>query len=310
MKGKAPDRFCTDPDLAARIEKRVADGLRVAPGDLERQFAASRGVDRKTVRRAVRELVDSGALMYTYTFGTSYLEPGLSRPYRLTERIVVVPPRTSFIGSGQDVLMTLQHGVSFGTGVHPTTRLTLRAMETALKADVVLGPEASCRALDVGTGSGILAIAAVKMGIPSALGLDTDPCAVFEARENVRLNVLEDKVEITDRHLSAVTERFALVTANLRSPTLGRMLPDLAQRTSPGGLLLLSGIRSGEEDCLVGDAEQRGLRVLDLNRDKGWVCVALSTPLVEVSPNWRRTEPWKDRKTWKSISPGNAPPSP
>jgi ribosomal protein L11 methyltransferase len=107
-------------------------------------------------------------------------------------------------------------------------------------------PETETAVLDIGTGSGVLVIAAVKLGIQTGLGLDLDPCALWEAKANVHLNGLDDRIVISDCPAEDVQETFTLIAANLRPPTLLRLAPTIAGLAGPNGALVLSGIRAGE----------------------------------------------------------------
>lgn len=125
--------------------------------------------------------------------------------------------------------------MSFGTGHHATTRLALRLLADALAPDD--------RVLDVGTGTGVLAIAACRAGAATALGVDTNPDAIRNARENVRKNDVESCVTVRDGSIEVVPEtQYDLVAANITRRVLLNMMPDLLDLVAAGGALLLSGI--------------------------------------------------------------------
>jgi len=97
----------------------------------------------------------------------------------------------------------------------------------------------------------VLAIAAVKLGIENGVGLDIDPCAISEAKENVRLNGLAGRIEISDLAIASVACVFTLVTANLRSPSLAQLAPKIAALTQPHGALVISGLRREDQDGVI-----------------------------------------------------------
>jgi ribosomal protein L11 methyltransferase len=129
--------------------------------------------------------------------------------------------------------------------------------------------------LDVGTGTGVLAIAAVALGMAGGLGIDLDPCALAEARHNVRMNGVHDRLRISDRPFEAVEERFTLVTANLRTPSLIGLSGALRARLAPCGALVVSGMRVEERRVLVAAFEGVGLHAVWEEEENGWAAVLL-----------------------------------
>jgi ribosomal protein L11 methyltransferase len=172
------------------------------------------------------------------------------------------------------VLVHIAAGAAFGAGRHPTTRLALRAVDVALAPT---GGRAQCggRVLDVGTGSGVLAIAAVALGMAGGLGIDLDPCAVAEARHNVRLNRVPDRLRISDRPFEAVEDLFSLVTANLRTPSLVGMSGALRARLAPFGALVVSGMRVEERPVVAAAFEGAGLHAIWEEEENGWAAMLL-----------------------------------
>ena len=124
-----------------------------------------------------------------------------------------------------DIVVNIKAGAAFGTGCHPTTRLALTGLEKVCKNNLIpIGTE-NCRVLDIGTGSGVLSIAALKMGLDQGIGLDIDPCARAEAAENAVLNGLSKRLEISGswNHRSMSTARVGGSDAQL-TVTRGRFL--------------------------------------------------------------------------------------
>jgi ribosomal protein L11 methyltransferase len=160
-------------------------------------------------------------------------------------------------------------GPAFGTGLHPTTALCLDALDDELAA---WRPE---RVLDVGTGSGILALAALYLGVPRVVGLDIDAAAVRVAAENARLNGLSSKFYIVHGGPEALGGSWPLVLANVLAAPLMEMSFTLARRVGRGGRLVLSGIRSS----LAADVEQAyrhvGMRQVRAQSRDGWSALTL-----------------------------------
>ena len=200
----------------------------------------------------LKELVVRGELEYTYEFGSTYLVRSFNKPVRIASHVVLVPVGQSYQPQTDEVVIQIKSGAAFGGGRHPTTRLSVKAIEYVLKQ---MRPDwlgKDCAVLDIGTGSGILAIAAVCLGIQKGLGIDIDPCAIAEAHQNIALNNLENRIVISDRSIDSVDQAFAMVTANMRYPSLGKFYPQISTLTDSGGWVILSGFRPHEQADLMG----------------------------------------------------------
>jgi ribosomal protein L11 methyltransferase len=125
-------------------------------------------------------------------------------------------------------------------------------------------------ALDIGTGSGILAIAAVLIGIKRAVGIDIDSCARAEAKKNIQLNSLEHRIRILDTRVEDIKEAHALITANLRFPTLKQLCPHMAGIMQKNGAVVVSGIKSEEVEDLLDIYGQNGLQCTWRAEEKEW----------------------------------------
>ena len=188
-------------------------------------------------------------------------------------RLVVVPSWLQDEPLRSDELpIVLDPGMAFGTGLHPTTRGCLEL----LQAVSPMPP----RVLDVGTGSGILAIAALRLGASSVHGIDTDPVATEVARANADRNGLAGRFTATAGTLpSEPTERFPLVLANLVAAVLVDLAPRLAAHLAPAGTLLASGIIAPRAGEVIGALRAAGLDVVTRRDDDEWVSLRLeATP--------------------------------
>ncbi len=157
------------------------------------------------------------------------------RPQRIGRRLLVKPSWTTYNVKSGDAVIEIDPGMAFGTGQHPTTAMCLRALEDRMRpGDGVL---------DLGTGSGILAIAAARLGAARVLALDTDPQAVQASRENVAANRVEDVVEVVEGTLpdGARGERFDLLVANISGLTIERLAGALADALKDSGTMVVSG---------------------------------------------------------------------
>lgn len=165
--------------------------------------------------------------------------------------------------------LKLIDAAAFGTGLHPTTALCLEALEDAAQND----PPDSV--LDVGTGSGVLALAALVMGVRRALGIDIDDEALRVAAENARINGLSDRLELTRGGPETISGTWPLVFANVVAAPLIEMAPTLVRRVGHHGRLVLSGIPASVEQN-VDDAYRRvGMHRLRVTSRAGWVALVL-----------------------------------
>lgn len=169
------------------------------------------------------------------------------KPLRIGKRLLIVPTWEDVIEVPGDLVLRIDPGMAFGTGGHETTRLCLELLEQIMENRV---PKSSPSLLDLGTGSGILAMAASLLGCGRILALDIDPDAVIVARENLELNHLSGSIECGTVPLELLTEKYDTILANILAEELVRLAPYLADRMLPGGSLILSGILA-EKESLV-----------------------------------------------------------
>ena len=190
------------------------------------------------------------------------------RPLRVGRRLVVAPAWLAHEAGPGDLLVRLDPGMAFGTGTHPTTQLCLAALEAKLRSgDTVL---------DLGTGSGILAIAAAKLGAAWVLALDVDAEAVRAAGENVVTNGVGDVVRVEQGSLARGLEigPWDLVICNILASVIVKLFADgLAQTVAPGGALILSGILEYQAEEVEQAAQGAGLSVAERNQSGEWVAM-------------------------------------
>ena len=179
-------------------------------------------------------------------------------------RITISPRPDSLPADADSIAIVVVPSMGFGTGHHATTRLCLAALQDVALAGRVV--------LDVGTGSGVLAMAARRLGAARAVGIDSDPDAIESARDNLALNPAVDEVEFVLADLSASPLPSAdVVTANLTGALLIRSAPLLLEAVRDGGVLILSGILAPERDAVreaFADAT-----VIDESHEDEWVAV-------------------------------------
>lgn len=188
------------------------------------------------------------------------------RPEPITEKLMVLPAWEPVPRSCVGHVIRIDPGPAFGTGQHPTSRMCLEAMEK-------LSPSGSWTMLDVGTGSGILAIYGAKLGALRVQAIDIDPEAIRWAERNVELNDLSGAIEISSRALEKWEERFTLVAANLTLDVILNLLPLFPRLLIPDGWVILSGILRDQVKDLEGRLTEHGLHEDQVIYQGEWACV-------------------------------------
>lgn len=190
---------------------------------------------------------------------------------RIGERIVIVPSWLDYTPQAGDVVLHLDPGMAFGTGLHPTTRLCLHLLEQHIQPGQ--------RVLDVGTGSGILAIAAAKLGAASVLALDNDPVAVDVCQTNVERNQQPSSINVLLGSLGIdpcppeLTAPFDLIVANIIADVLIVLAPELAAALAPGGTIISSGIIYERDSEVALALASAGLHLRTRNSEGDWVAL-------------------------------------
>ncbi|HKK90377.1 MAG TPA: 50S ribosomal protein L11 methyltransferase [Desulfobacteraceae bacterium] len=187
---------------------------------------------------------------------------------RITDRIVVKPAWRDFDAEPGDIIVEIDPGMAFGTGTHETTSMCLAMIEEYL--------EPGNSFFDVGTGSGILMIAAAKLGAKRMTGIDNDEVAVAIARENLEKNripsetyqVLHNTIEHTD------VEPFDLVTANILAEVIIDILPDIRKRVKPGGTAVFSGIIQEKKEAVLSELAKNDFCVISTRTMGEWVALS------------------------------------
>ena len=186
-------------------------------------------------------------------------------PEKVSEKFVVKPTWREYTPEADELIIELDPGRAFGTGSHPTTSLCLKLMEENIsEGDSVI---------DVGTGSGILMIAADRLGASEIYGTDIDELAVESAKENLELNnISEDKAKVYKGDLISVVEnkKFDVVVANILADVLLILLHDISKVVKPNGKIIFSGIIEDKCELLRREVESLGFTVEEIKVDKEW----------------------------------------
>lgn len=188
------------------------------------------------------------------------------KPFRLGKRLVVKPSWEEYHALPGDLLMELDPGMAFGTGSHETTALCVELIEKYAQGGSLV---------DIGTGSGILSIAAARLGVSPVTAVDIDPVAVKVARENVRRNGLEKEIAVFQGDLTqGLYKVHDMAVANILADVILLLLPSLHLVLKKGGIFLCSGIIKDREQDVLDALKQGGYTVLETQHKKDWCAIA------------------------------------
>ncbi len=185
---------------------------------------------------------------------------------KIGEKIVVCPSWEEYTPKQTDIVISLDPGTAFGAGNHPTSRLCIKALEKYVSGNETLA--------DIGTGSGILAIAASKLGIKSGLGVDNDASVIDIAKENARKNNVDNLI-FYEGSTQDIKDTYDLVTVNILARIIIQILPEIYAVCAQGGITILSGIIKKQEADVVKAATEVGFNLLEILEQDDWVSIIL-----------------------------------
>lgn len=196
-------------------------------------------------------------------------------PVRITRMLTIVPSWEAYQTSDPlEKIITLDPGMAFGTGTHPTTSLALQALETVLRGGETL--------LDVGTGSGVLSIAAKYLGAKEVYAYDLDEVAVRAAKENMDMNeVVKDVHVAANDLLNGITIESDVIVANILADIILLMIPDAWRLLKQTGRLIVSGIIEEKKQMVIDAMKEQGFVVDQIFQQKDWYAIILKKPEVE-----------------------------
>lgn len=189
-------------------------------------------------------------------------------PVKIGDLIVIKPSWEEYNASPVDIIIELDPGMAFGTGTHPTTAMCVRQLE-----EIITG---GMEVFDVGTGSGVLAITAAKLGATKVRAVDFDPTAVRIAKENVKINDVSDLVQVAESDLLKGIEGQAdVIIANIIADIIIRLLDDIPHKLKKGGTLLASGIIADRLADVTEAVIDHGLTVDKVVEEGGWAAMVI-----------------------------------
>lgn len=190
-------------------------------------------------------------------------------PIAITKNLIIAPSWEQYQAKGSEKVIIMDPGMAFGTGHHATTELVLQVME-----DVIFSHSGFDSALDVGTGTGVLGMAAALFGVKRVHGIDNDPVAVEVAAENIKKNNLTDVMSVGREDVTEIEDENSLVVANIVHDVLFEMARDLTRLTADYGWLILSGILQGEQEkSIIEVYDKRGFSCTMQKYKEEWVAL-------------------------------------
>ena len=234
---------------------------------------------KNCVETLIRYLEDMGNHEAWYDFAVSesladdndwlYKWQEYFKPTRVSKRVVVKPTWENYEAKANELVIEIDPGMAFGTGTHETTSMCIKALEKYVNAEDIV--------LDVGCGSGILAIAAALLGCKEALGVEIDTDAVEVAKGNVELNHLSDKILVQYGDLTkGIDYKADIVVANLMADLVIMLTPDVAKHLNPAGVYISSGILNEKETIVSKAIEDAGFTIKEVLHDGEWCCIVAS----------------------------------
>ncbi|WP_413380123.1 50S ribosomal protein L11 methyltransferase [Alkalihalobacillus sp. 1P02AB] len=188
------------------------------------------------------------------------------KPVKVSQHVTIVPTWEEYTPYEGEMIIELDPGMAFGTGTHPTTVLCIQALEKVLKGNESV--------VDVGTGSGVLSIAAAKLGASQILSMDLDEVAVQSARANIELNQLSNQIEVKQNNLlEGVSGPHDVIVANILAEIIVRFTQDAAAILKPGGRFITSGIIKRKKQEVKGSLLEAGFIIEEVVEMEDWVAI-------------------------------------
>ena len=189
------------------------------------------------------------------------------KPTKASEHVIICPSWEECERKKDDILITLDPGSAFGTGTHATTQLCIQAIEKYLKK----GDEVA----DIGTGSGILAITAIKFGAAHAIAIDNDPLVIDVAKDNAQMNNVFNKIDFMHATADMLIEQYDFVCANILHNVLAEIMGDLKNIMKPNAHMVLSGILDEKKDIVLEAVKKQNLNVVEILHQEQWVAIVV-----------------------------------
>lgn len=187
------------------------------------------------------------------------------KPTKVGDKFIIKPLWEEYEAKEGEIILHMDPGMAFGTGTHETTRMCLEAVEDYMRKDTTV--------FDIGTGSGILAIGASKLGAKEVIGVDLDIVAVNSAKENVGYNDLKNVTILHGNLMDVVEGNADIIVANIIAEVILILIDDVKKKLNDGGIFISSGIIKEKEAMVKEGLASKGFDILETRREGEWVCI-------------------------------------
>ena len=264
----------TDRDVALSIV--FESSIKLTPQTYIKEIKSKFDISLMEAKKVLQQFIDEQELCYQYHFGATYIEKSFLKPVRISNHFVLRP--SGIHGCSKkpdDIGIIIEQGISFGSGQHPTTQLCLQAIDYCFFDCQMFENTENLISADIGTGSGVLALALCKAGVCSCRAYEIDPISVHEARKNVVHNQLEQRIQVLDMFMPESKDTYDIICANLRFPTLKTLSDMIESSLKNNGIAIISGVREWEKQDLISQFSNIGLNAIWQADDKNWSAFVL-----------------------------------
>lgn len=259
-------------DQEAVLDLLFESEVRLTAKQYIHKIADHQSVSPRDAAKIVKTLIQAQELSYVDLYGSTYIEKSFLRPVRITPNFLVKPP--GFSSDANALQINILPGISFGSGQHPTTRLCLKALDVCIFEQKRFSLPCDGLCADIGTGSGILAVAMILSGFLKCRAYEIDRVSVNEAKKNVHANHLSDRIQVIDDCFVSIPAAISLICANLRYPTLAGLSSIIRDSLKPGAVAVLSGFREWEKEDLFAVYRKTGMELIWEETQNQWSAAA------------------------------------
>lgn len=221
-------------------------------------------------KKILQQLIDEQELSYHYLYGATYVEKSFLKPVSITKNFILKPPGFQNRLNQNAIELIIEPGLSFGSGQHPTTQLCIQAIDFCFFERQMVESKENLAGADIGTGSGVLAMAMCLAGLTSCKAYEIDQVAINEAKKNIALNHLSKRIKVIEEYMKESKNKFSIISANLRFPTLIALSDMICAGLVQNGIVIISGVREWEKDQFVTIYSEKGFELAWQQDEKKW----------------------------------------
>ena len=268
------------PDIKKALDILFQSDVKLTAQAFIKEVKTQFSISIFEAKKILQQLIDAQELSYHYLYGSTYVEKSFLRPVSITKNFILTPPgfqdRPGKDDIGKDdigqnsIELIIEPGISFGSGQHPTTQLCLAAIDYCFFEKQMMDSKTSSTGADIGTGSGVLAMAMCLAGLASCKAYEIDPVSINEAQKNIKLNHLTKRVKVIEDYMKESKNVFSIISANLRFPTLTLLSDMIYASLIENGIAIISGVREWEKDQFVTLYLKKGFELVWQQDEKKW----------------------------------------